>query len=214
MAKASGNLALSAALALAAATGKRKPPRASLMLTKRIPLAAGLGGGSADAAATLRLLNRYWKLGLGGEALAGIGLSLGADVPMCLSRQAGCWSAESASGWRRSPAYRRCRWCSSTPPSRCRRRWSSRDLPSAAERPCRPLPERFGSVIAFVQWLRKTRNDLTERGACRDRPCRAGDQGAIAGDPRLPVRADVGIGRDGLRHLRLAGRRPSGRRSG
>ena len=52
---------------------------------KWIPVAAGLGGGSADAAATLRALNRLWELDLSEQRLCEIGLSLGADVPMCVA---------------------------------------------------------------------------------------------------------------------------------
>ena len=52
-----------------------------LYLEKVMPLGAGLGGGSADAAATLRLLNRLWKLDLPYEALEELGSHLGADVP-------------------------------------------------------------------------------------------------------------------------------------
>ena len=52
-----------------------------LYLDKVMPLGAGLGGGSADAAATLRLLNRLWKLDLPYEALEELGAHLGADVP-------------------------------------------------------------------------------------------------------------------------------------
>ena len=52
---------------------------------KWIPVAAGLGGGSADAAGTLRALNRLWELDLSEQRLCEIGLSLGADVPMCVA---------------------------------------------------------------------------------------------------------------------------------
>jgi 4-diphosphocytidyl-2-C-methyl-D-erythritol kinase len=54
---------------------------AHLHLDKVLPLGAGLGGGSADAAAALRLLNRLWELGLAPEELEAIGAKLGADVP-------------------------------------------------------------------------------------------------------------------------------------
>jgi 4-diphosphocytidyl-2-C-methyl-D-erythritol kinase len=54
-------------------------------LTKRIPIAAGLGGGSSDAAATLRGLNTLYACGCSAEELAAIGLRLGADVPFFLS---------------------------------------------------------------------------------------------------------------------------------
>jgi 4-diphosphocytidyl-2-C-methyl-D-erythritol kinase len=53
-------------------------------LEKNLPVASGVGGGSSDAAAVLRALNRLWDLRMGLNDLAGIGLSLGADVPMCL----------------------------------------------------------------------------------------------------------------------------------
>ena len=53
----------------------------SLYLEKLMPLGAGLGGGSADAAAALRLLNRIWETKLSGEELEKLGAKLGADVP-------------------------------------------------------------------------------------------------------------------------------------
>ncbi len=57
---------------------------AHIVLQKNIPMMAGLGGGSADAAATLLALNSVWQLGLTVKQLQEIGLSLGADVPYCL----------------------------------------------------------------------------------------------------------------------------------
>lgn len=60
---------------------------AALHLTKNLPPASGIGGGSADAAATLHLLNRLWRLHLSPVALAQIGVKLGADLPVCLSGQ-------------------------------------------------------------------------------------------------------------------------------
>ncbi|WP_420561090.1 4-(cytidine 5'-diphospho)-2-C-methyl-D-erythritol kinase [Tepidicaulis sp.] len=57
---------------------------AALKLEKNLPVASGIGGGSADAAATLRALNRLWALGLSPQDLAGIGKELGADVPVCI----------------------------------------------------------------------------------------------------------------------------------
>jgi 4-diphosphocytidyl-2-C-methyl-D-erythritol kinase len=55
-----------------------------IKIEKRIPVAAGLAGGSADAAAVLKGLNQLWRLGLSIEELQILGLQLGADVPYCL----------------------------------------------------------------------------------------------------------------------------------
>jgi len=57
---------------------------ASIRLQKRIPVAAGLGGGSADAAAALQGLMQLWQLRAHPDELAAIALELGADVPVCL----------------------------------------------------------------------------------------------------------------------------------
>ncbi len=54
---------------------------------KRLPLGGGLGGGSSDAATTLLILNQEWKLGLTINELSGIGLKLGADVPVFVRGQ-------------------------------------------------------------------------------------------------------------------------------
>lgn len=55
-----------------------------ITLDKKIPVAAGLAGGSSDAAATLRGLNRLWHLGLSAEELAKIGAKIGSDVSFCV----------------------------------------------------------------------------------------------------------------------------------
>src|SRR5271169_257265 len=57
---------------------------AALLLEKNLPVAAGIGGGSSDAAAVLRLLAVLWRLSIGEEALGGLGARLGADLPACL----------------------------------------------------------------------------------------------------------------------------------
>lgn len=77
------NLVLGAARALAKAAD-RPSPGAALALTKRLPVASGIGGGSADAAATLKALTRMWGIDLPADRLAALALDLGADVPVCL----------------------------------------------------------------------------------------------------------------------------------
>lgn len=77
------NLALKAARALAAAANVSSGAR--IRVTKNIPAAAGLGGGSADAAAALTGLMRLWDVPDDSVDLASIGLQIGADVPACLA---------------------------------------------------------------------------------------------------------------------------------
>ena len=77
------NLVLKAATALAAAAGVNAG--AHIRLTKRLPVAAGIGGGSADAAAVLTALCRLWRVAPAKEDLAALALTLGADVPACLA---------------------------------------------------------------------------------------------------------------------------------
>ena len=72
-----------AAQAFFATTGIENPG-VSFLIEKRIPWQAGLGGGSADAAAALRLLNEALGAGLGETELRELGLSVGADVPFCV----------------------------------------------------------------------------------------------------------------------------------
>lgn len=78
----SRNLAWRAAEAFFAASGK-DPDGIEIRITKRIPMEAGLGGGSADAAAVLRALNRHYDYPFSILALAEIGAQVGSDVPFC-----------------------------------------------------------------------------------------------------------------------------------
>jgi 4-diphosphocytidyl-2-C-methyl-D-erythritol kinase len=80
------NLVLRAARTLAAEAGVTSGGR--LMLTKYLPVASGIGGGSADAAAALRLLCRLWRIEPGPGVLARLAGRLGADVAVCLASRA------------------------------------------------------------------------------------------------------------------------------
>jgi 4-diphosphocytidyl-2-C-methyl-D-erythritol kinase len=89
------NLAVRAARLLMDRTGtgtaapgersQREGPTTRLDLAKRIPVAAGMAGGSADAAATLVALNRLWECGLDRDELRSLAAELGADVPFCVT---------------------------------------------------------------------------------------------------------------------------------
>jgi 4-diphosphocytidyl-2-C-methyl-D-erythritol kinase len=79
------NLVIRAARALASLGGIQ--PTATITLEKNLPVAAGVGGGSSDAAAALHALKVLWGLDTSHADLAALGLEIGADVPACLAGQ-------------------------------------------------------------------------------------------------------------------------------
>ena len=203
---AADNLVLRAARALAAHAGR--PPRARIVLEKNLPVAAGLGGGSADAAATLRGLDRLWRLGLGAAALAPLAERLGADVPVCLAARA---ARMRGIGERleAAPACRPCRCCWSTrtgrsrpprcsePSARCPQR-----CPSAARRPA--------SWRGLVDWLRAARQSPRGAGAPPAADDRRGARRA-RGPAGLRARPHVRQRRHLLRPVRRSRRSRTGR---
>lgn len=135
-------------------------PPVALSLDKSLPVASGIGGGSADAAATLRVLARMLGISTDDEGLFTASLSLGADVPMCLSSRP---ARVQGIGEAMTPVL---------------------GLPSLhlvlinpgvgvstpsvfkvlMEKHNTPLPDLPGNVafVPFVEWLRQTRNDLQQ----------------------------------------------------
>jgi 4-diphosphocytidyl-2-C-methyl-D-erythritol kinase len=81
-----GNLVVRAARALAAVAGR--DANVALSLTKNLPVASGIGGGSADAAACLRGLARLWGIDPAGEAVMAVAAKLGSDIPACVAGRA------------------------------------------------------------------------------------------------------------------------------
>lgn len=79
------NLVVQARDAMRALYGQAAERPVALRLEKNLPVASGIGGGSSDAATTMRLLQRFWNVGEENGALFDLGLTLGADVPMCLA---------------------------------------------------------------------------------------------------------------------------------
>ena len=150
------NLVLRAARALAAATGREA--RAALTLTKNLPIASGIGGGSADAAAALRALDALWGTRLDPAALRAIGATLGADVPVCLAsrpaRMQGIGDVLSE-----VPALPAFGLLLVNPrvavptPAVFRARQGDFSEPVA-------IPARFGDARDFAEWLRPLGNDL------------------------------------------------------
>lgn len=83
---AADNLVLRAALRLRAECGASAGAR--IQLTKNLPVASGIGGGSADGAAALSALTKLWQSRVPPDRLAALGLELGADLPVCLAGRA------------------------------------------------------------------------------------------------------------------------------
>ena len=155
------NLVLRAACLLAAEAGRTGRPITPLALTlvKRLPIASGVGGGSSDAAATLRLLDRLWGLGLGRARLAALALPLGADVPMCVwgvpLRARGIGEAIEL-----LPALPPFRLELANPGVAVSTPAVFKALASRDNPPLPPLPDHFADLPALVDWLGETRNDL------------------------------------------------------
>ncbi|MGD1869443.1 MAG: 4-(cytidine 5'-diphospho)-2-C-methyl-D-erythritol kinase [Neomegalonema sp.] len=151
------NLVLQAALALA--DHSPTPTGAALHLDKRLPVASGIGGGSADAAAALRLLSDLWRLDLPRAKLAEIALDLGADVPVCLESLPVMMEGvgDDLSPAPAMPEF----WMVLVNPGvgvatpEVFRLLSERRNPSLPSR-----PERFDALDDLIEWLALTRNDL------------------------------------------------------
>ncbi len=153
------NLVLRAVRALGTAAGIREPGLA-LTLDKQLPVAAGLGGGSSDAGAALKLARDVLTLPIDDAALAGIAASIGADGPMCLHARA-AWAEGRGdvltfeNGLPPLPAL----LVNPGVPSSTGAVYRALDAgtPGRADRPAPPADWRVSSVI---DWLAAQRNDL------------------------------------------------------
>ncbi len=148
------NLVLRAAERLASAAAA--PRRAALRLEKSLPVASGIGGGSADAAAALRLLARHWVVAVP----EGLALSLGADVPVCLAARPAIMTGI---GERLSPAPAMpaaavvlANPMVAVSTAEVFRSVERRDCPPASPAP----PGGFATLAALAEWLAAQRNDL------------------------------------------------------
>ena len=157
---ATGNLVVRArdALREAARQSGRLLAPVHITLDKRLPVASGIGGGSADAAATLQLLCELWDFRPGPEHLSQIALRLGADVPMCLigqpliARGIGEAIEPAELGFRLDLVIVNPRIGVSTPAV-------FQALESRDNAPV-PAPQGLGDRDQLISWLATTRNDL------------------------------------------------------
>ncbi|MFC5584113.1 4-(cytidine 5'-diphospho)-2-C-methyl-D-erythritol kinase [Nitratireductor kimnyeongensis] len=135
-----------------------------LHLEKNLPVASGIGGGSADAAAALRLLVRHWQIDIDEATLARLGLSLGADVPMCLASKplVARGIGEALEELPHFPALPLVLVNPNIP-------LSTPEVFSRLERrenpPLSPLGA-FTDTVSAAHWLKEARNDL-EKPACQ-----------------------------------------------
>lgn len=155
------NLVLKAVRALQAELGAPLPPL-RLILDKRLPIAAGLGGGSSDAAAALRLLDEALELDLPEERLMAVAERLGADGPMCL---AGRPVLAQGRGERLSDAPDLppleavlVNPGAASPTGRVYAAYDASGAPGSADLP--RLPDRIESAEELAAILSATRNDL------------------------------------------------------
>lgn len=165
------NLVLRAAASLGSAQG------AAIRLDKHLPLASGIGGGSADAAAALRALSRVWQVPLPDAAAV---LRLGADVPVCLAGRT-CRMQGVGEVLAPAPALPPV-WAVlanprvEVPTPQVFRALDRRDHP-----PMPPLPD-WPDAAALARWLATQRNDL-QPAAIRVAPAIAAVLGDLAALP-------------------------------
>ncbi|CDX55364.1 4-diphosphocytidyl-2-C-methyl-D-erythritol kinase [Mesorhizobium plurifarium] len=158
-----GNLVVRARDALRLEAGAQYAPPVAIRLEKNLPIASGVGGGSSDAAAALNGLARLWKLDIDDSSLARIGLSLGADLPMCLKSQP---LVARGIGDEVSPltAFPALGLVLVNPGIAVSTPEVFKALPSRDNEALPPLPKRL-DFHAVRNWLEATRNDL--EGAAR-----------------------------------------------
>jgi 4-diphosphocytidyl-2-C-methyl-D-erythritol kinase len=145
----------------------RPGPAPALRLDKHLPLASGLGGGSADAAVTLRLLNRHWGEALMLDELEVLAGDLGSDVPACIRSQP---VTASGRGQILGPAP----WLPDMPavlvnpgvacPTGAVYRAYDEAGPRDRADPV-PDPGELSDVVAAARWLATLRNDLERPAA-------------------------------------------------
>jgi len=163
---ASSNLVIRARDALREAarlSGVELPP-VEIRLDKHLPVASGIGGGSADAAAALKALCSLWGYDPGSATLSRIALDLGADVPMCMdgkpliARGIGEALSPLGLGFTLDMVIVNPRIGVSTP--------AVFSVLERRDNPPLPSPEGLADRDRFLEWLATTRNDLQPPAQC------------------------------------------------
>ncbi len=156
------NLVLMAAQALARHGGLTQAG-AELVLDKQLPVASGIGGGSADAAAALRALNRLWDLRATLTELEAVAEELGSDVPACVQART-CWMEGMGERLRSGPVLPPLPALLVNPNVACPTgpvyaAYDQIGRFGSLTHPDLPEPE-LASTAALAGWLARTRNDL------------------------------------------------------
>lgn len=153
------NLVLRAAKSLGEYLGIE--PAAHLRLEKNLPVASGIGGGSADAAAAFRLLTKLWNAQVEPTALSSLALGIGADVPVCLEAQpALMWGkGEQLMRLEALPPF----WLVLVNPGVALSTaavFKALAAPDLAEKQPAPVPPTLPSLDVLIGWLGAQGNDL------------------------------------------------------
>ncbi|HAK61901.1 MAG: 4-(cytidine 5'-diphospho)-2-C-methyl-D-erythritol kinase [Pseudomonadota bacterium] len=151
------NLAFRAARLLARHASR--PARAALRLHKNVPVAAGLGGGSSDAAAVIRSLMKHWRMELDESVLSALALELGADVPVCLRGRPAIMRGVGEQ-LTDAPEIPSCYALLVNPGVALSTKAVFENLRGRFSEASSPLPERFSDVREMAQYLGKRKNDL------------------------------------------------------
>ena len=188
----SGNLISQARAALEARAGARP---GGLTLHKALPLASGLGGGSSDAAATVRLLNKAWALGLGEAELSALIAPLGSDMAACLEARPVIATGRGEI-LQPAPAFPDLPVVLVNPgvPSPTGAVYRAYDAGVAAEGANLPAwPQSVSTPAGMAEFIRSTRNDL-EAPAVRLAPAISEALGLLAAAPETLLARMSGSG--------------------
>ena len=182
------NLILKALRALRSVAGGE--PGLAVTLDKRLPIAAGLGGGSSDAGVALRLADRALGLDLGEARLAELSKVIGADGPMCLAMRS-AWAEGIGDRLSFEPVLPPLHAVLANPgrPSPTGAVYRAYDARSARSAD-RPAPPSDWSAGAVIDWLARQRNDLQDP--------------AVALEPEIG-RALEAMAASGARLIRMSG---------